>query len=580
MKKYVLPITLLSLALASCSGEGSSGGSASSIDGDEPINSEKTQLYVKNYQGGFGSKWLYEAKAKYETLHADDSYETGKKGVQIVVTNQKQYPTSADIKNDYNQVYFFESLNYINYQKDGAFADITKYVTGTNPYETDKTIESKMFDQAKDFYGIPDESGNVHYYAIPHYTGSVGIIYNKKVFDDKGYYFVDGYESKTGEAKFILSDSDTKSAGPDGKKGTYDDGLPVTYQDYYDLCTYIRGSGDVPFTHLGKNTYNYLTELAAVMACQADGATADRVSYTMDGEITAVKFNEAMTDVLKDADGNPVTEKVTVHPEKVDGKYDGYEVIRSAGKYHGMDFLHTLVEHSDVSKSDSWLYVVASNESYAHTDAQKNFVNSTFNRLPGKAGRDKNCHIAMLIDGSWWESEASDAVNALSESEKSQLDFGWMPLPRPTSDSVYDPVNPATIQSFVFMRSGLSDNISALAGDFIQYMTTDEQLRNFTKVTNTKKTYNYTIDDETYNSMSKFGQSYWNYSKNSTINLTYSRNEQFRKTLGNYYLPRRYFTTDQMSFPYTEFKTSSSETAGTYQAKMYKYYRDTVWKTI
>ncbi len=583
MKKHVLPIALFACLLASCSGEGgassSGAGSNSGGGGEETINTSKTQLYVKSYQGGFGSKWLYEAKAKYEALHANDVYEEGKKGVQVVITEQKQTPTSADIINSYHQVYFFESLNYSNMVKDGAFADITKYVTGENPYEKGKTIESKMFTQDKSFYGIPEEGGT-HYYALPHYVATMGIIYNKKVFDEKGYYFVDGYENKTGEAKFIIDDNDTKSAGPDGVKGTSDDGLPVTYDDYYALCDYIRANGNVPFTHLGKNSYNYLTELAAVTGSQAEGADMDRVSYTMDGEIEVVKFNEGLTDVKYDSNGLPETEKVTVHPDKVDGKYDGYEVQRSIGKYYGMNFLRNLINKSDVSKTDAWLYVVASSDSYSHTDAQKNFINSTFNRLPGKAGRDKNVNIAMLFDGNWWENEASDAVNSLTESERSQLDFGWMPLPRPSYSTPYDPVTVGSIESSCFMRSGLSENIASLAGDFIQYMNTDEAFVNFSKSTNSMKAFNYELDKESYSSLSKFGQSFWDYAHNSTVNLSTSRNEQFRKALGNYILSRRFFTTAQMSWPSTEFKAKSSETAGTYLAKMYKYYRDSVWTTL
>lgn len=578
MKKSLLPLALMAIALASCAVGGSDAGNSGG--GDEKINSEKTQLYVKSYQGGFGNKWLYEAKSKYEALHANDSYEEGKKGVQVVITEQKETLQSGDIKNGYHQVYFFESLNYVNMVKDGAFADITKYVTGENPYEKDKTIESKLYDQYKDFYGIPEEDGKTHYYAIPHYTASMGIVYNKKVFDEKGYYFVDGYESKTGEAKFILSDSDTKSAGPDGKKGTSDDGLPVTYQDYYDLCKYIRANGNVPFTHLGKNSYNYMTELAAVVGAQAEGGETSRVSFTMDGKVNAVKFNDDMTDVLYDANGLPQTEEVTVHPEAVNGSYDGYEVQRSEGKYYGMDFLHTLIENSDVSKSDSWLYVVAAGASYAHTDAQKNFINSTYNRLPGKAGKDKNVNIAMLFDGNWWENEASDTINGLTENERNGLDFGWMPLPRPSYSTPYSPVTTASLESHVFMKSGLSGKIADLAGDFIQYMTTDESLVSFTKSTNAPKSYKYTLDDATYEAMSKFGQSMWDYVQNSTVNLSTSRNEQFRKTLGNYILSRRFFTAGTMTWPSTQFEANSNETAGTYLAKMYKYYKDTVWKSI
>ena len=322
-------------ALAGCgnpTNDDSNGGN------NEKIDASKTQLYVMNKDGGYGNRWLYAAKAKYESPHASDSYENGKMGFQVLITDQKEQPTAVDVKNGRDMVWFQESMNYDSLMKEGAVADIMNYVTGENPYDSGKTIESKLYDSQKSFYQV-----NGSYYALPHYVAAFSINYNKKLFDDKGYYFIDGYESETGlDAKFA-GKNDKKSAGPDGQYGTSDDGLLVTYDDFYDLCNYIYGGGDVPLVWMGKNDFNYLGALIAALASRYEGAVKDNINYTMDGTIDAVKFNDGLTDVLTNDDGTVQTEKVTVYPDKVNGSYNGYEIQRMVGKYYGMDFIPNII---------------------------------------------------------------------------------------------------------------------------------------------------------------------------------------------------------------------------------------------
>jgi hypothetical protein len=47
----------------------------------EKIDSNRTQLFVFNFAGGFGVDWLKSVKARYEELHQHDKYEEGKEGI-------------------------------------------------------------------------------------------------------------------------------------------------------------------------------------------------------------------------------------------------------------------------------------------------------------------------------------------------------------------------------------------------------------------------------------------------------------------------------------------------------------------
>ena len=52
------------------------------------IDEEKTQLYVGNYNGGVGDKWLDEIIPRFEAAYADYQL-NGKTGVQVIKDSDK-----------------------------------------------------------------------------------------------------------------------------------------------------------------------------------------------------------------------------------------------------------------------------------------------------------------------------------------------------------------------------------------------------------------------------------------------------------------------------------------------------------
>ena len=128
-------------------------------DHKEEINTEATQLYVFNYGGGFGREWLDAAKQRFEALHAEDSYEEGKKGVQILIDHRKESLTSEQYKTSSNEVFFTEGVNFYDLYNGGTFLDITDAVTEPlSDIDADDTqsIEDKMYEEQRDFYGVTE----------------------------------------------------------------------------------------------------------------------------------------------------------------------------------------------------------------------------------------------------------------------------------------------------------------------------------------------------------------------------------------------------------------------------------------
>ena len=130
------------------------GGNGGNNSVTETIDTEKTQLFVRNYQGGFGNKWLYNGKEKFEKKYEGVSLEPGKTGLQVLITDKKETPNIANIKNDIYEVYFVEKVQYLYLVNQGVVADMTDAVTKPNAFESDKTIESKLTNEQKAFYGI------------------------------------------------------------------------------------------------------------------------------------------------------------------------------------------------------------------------------------------------------------------------------------------------------------------------------------------------------------------------------------------------------------------------------------------
>ena len=211
-----------------------------SHDNDDPfsekIDPAKTQIYVYNFYAGFRADWLISIKRQFEELYADYEGVNGKKGVQILMDNRKEYFTDGaiTIKSGTNEVYFTEYMYFHAPYAADAFYDMTDWLdTPLTEFGENRTVTDKMTKEQKQYFSV-DKDGTAHYYALPHYSSYEGIIYNKDLWKEKGFYFCKDYRSQVSIYDKFTSDMTNRSAGPDGESGTDDDGLPATYQDFSD----------------------------------------------------------------------------------------------------------------------------------------------------------------------------------------------------------------------------------------------------------------------------------------------------------------------------------------------------------
>ncbi len=480
----ILCVIVLVFSLTACNTNGPS----STDPANEKVDDSRTQLYVFNFAGGYGVEWLVAAKERFEELHKDDVLEEGKKGVQIIINNEKTQGNALDaqILDNRDEIYFAEHVAYYTLKSLGVLADISDAVTGDLSAFGDaagSTIEGKLSESQKDYFDIDGK-----YYGVPHYAGYSGLVYNVDLFNEKGYYFKDNYGTPVEiEDYFIYSADDTKSTGPDGQLGTDDDGLPATYEEFFILCKYIQQSGDTPIIWNGAGHTTYVNNLIDALATDHEGYEQKMLQYTLSGTATTL--------------GTIQNGEFVPDSTPTDIASDPLEVFRQEGRYNALNFVEEIVTNKYYYESTSG---GSFNSGLSHMDAQDNFL------FAGNDGETKP--IAMLCEGIWWESEASDTFNEMSNSMgaeygKMERNFALMPMPKADKEHLGKSTLMDNIFSICFMKANIAEHKRAIAIEFIKFVNSDESLKEFSAITNTPKALNYTMTDEEMSKMSPFGRS-------------------------------------------------------------------------
>lgn len=490
---------------------------------ESDFDASKSQLYVSNFDGGFGTNWLYAAIARFMEDYKDYSFEEGKKGVQVFVETHKG--TAADMANQINEVFFLENINYYDRLSKGELYDITEVVTTPlTEFGETKSIADKMYADYKDYF----LTGNGKYYALPHYQRYSAITYDVDIFDNKNLFFDE-------EGELTKKSTDTgRSKGPDNKAGTYDDGLPATYEQFYKLCDTMGVRGVDPITWSGQYAM-YTTWQVASMKADFEGPNETKLFYAFDSE----KYGDAkkLIDTI-DSNGN-----ITYKAPTTITKNNGYEMYNSAGIYYAIDFLNTLVNKGYATSSSY-------NGTTSHVGAQANFLMS----------RDTATRpIGMLIEGNYWVNESDTTFEKLesrygSSRSLQERRLALMPYPKATEDQLGDPL---TLLDHAYSLACINAKIDAkkveLATTFLRYLHTDESLAEYIKVSHTTKPFDFEdsdILDDLYNSLDPYTKSELTLIQNGTTVLPQDSSEFFYKNYNAFKFDMA-FQTNQYTSPVT-----------------------------
>lgn len=524
MKRSKITKTLLAFALAAATAVAAVGcGDRPSDDSVKTsINETKTQLHVRYYQGGAGRNWMDNIVAKFEEAYANKSFEEGKTGVQIVPDYDKSGFSDSDVKESFNEVFMGE-INYYKFVSSDVMLDITDLVKGNAVEGPDKkesvTIESKLRKDQQNFYYIGEE-GNKKYYGLPSYETSMNLNYNVSVFENKNLYFAEGTDGTTetwDEAKlkskdvedlFVKTKNAKKSKGPDGKEGTYDDGLPATYNDFQALLTCMVRRGVVPFIWNGTST-DYLTGLANEMWANNEGYDQMMLNMSFEGTATnLIEMDENGNMVMEN--GSPKLRAATEITPK-----NAYELHSQKGLYDAVRFVKMMMgttEETNPARGNTYAYKDSMKMEYRST--QDYFINGK------EKGKTNGQDIAMMVEGTWWESEARSNFVSEEDRKSDERKFAILPLPKATyADVGKNNTKISERNTVAFINKKCDPSIVPVAKEFLKFIYSDSAMNDFSKDTDMLFAMNYKLTDETLAAMSNYGRSVYEVTRGENTDM-------------------------------------------------------------
>lgn len=470
---------------------------------------DEVVVKVWNFDGGVGNSWLDQevvgsAAQRFMEKNKDREFANGKKGVYIDVYADKNDPLNTITTSEYS-VFFLEGLAYNNLAN-GIALSIDDVVTGSNPYESGKTIESKMTSDVQAALKAYDG----HYHVIPHYQSYDSLTYNKTLFIDNNFYFA-AKESDYANTNpsdpaygFIKNEDCEKTVGPDGVKGTSDDGLPSSIDELIRLCEYIKAKGKTPFIWFNGFNKAYQQKLTNALWVAMEGYNGAMSQFTFDskGEETTIitSFND--NDTYN-------TEKVVIT------EANAWKVFQQESRYHALRFCEYMFSDSNNFHADA-------TGSASHTDVQKDFMKD---------------EVAMLIEGTYWLNEATDAQTFVDYPALKDVEVAYMPLPVQGTGSVTEGKGKAPVlidahSSFAFINANTAtkhdETVLQVAKEFLQFCYTDESLVDFNVDSSVTRGLTYTLGDRA-SELSDYAKSVWDAKESGFVVNPISANTIFVK---------------------------------------------------
>ena len=593
----------------------------------EEIDETKTQLYVSYLDQGVGREYIEAIGRQFEIDFAEKSFEEGKTGVQVLYNPNTDINAASfyesSIEGDTYNVYFTEYINYKQWAS--KFMDVTDImnapaITGYNAQTGEYTTETKAIKDKVDpvlleFLNVSNGTTK-EYRGLPFYLAIKSVNYNADLWDEKGFYLCSApsdyvanaikngtdlnvayanYNTALangllfGNAKGEVKIGDQLvavglSAGPDGKFGTFDDGFPATFDEFYALCNHIVTSEVVPFIWTGANA-GYADMITQSIFTNDLGVERAKTYYTLNGTMdNLVKFVDGKAQF--DANGNPVIDEPYTFNG---GATDGYEMMRTASKYYALQFAQK------IATTSTWTHS-ACYDSTSQSEAQNKYLTEGFT----KAGKP----IAMLMDGAWWQAEANATFESMkladSKWAKENRKFGVMSLPYANIETYASKVQNGEKNLIVtendsvcFINNNIDKNSPQyeVSKVFMSYFNSDDMAGLFTAKTNMLRALDIDLTtNKYYDQISPYGKSFVDYKNGVDIMFPYTTNKLMNDN-------RNYFKNSRDGWQFQAFSetmgeqwkaidtihtyfTSKSIDGKHYYEAIYNYFKTIAWPQL
>ena len=474
----------LALGLAAVLSVGVAAGCGNGNIGKDEDSSKITQISFRQWGGTASSTdWLQQAADRFAAEKANEPYESGKKGVKVEISTNKDSDYTSSIP-DYDILMDENSANIYDMQTRGYLADIDDLVKGLQ-----SKIEPQLLPKLKGADG--------KYYGLPHYSYDVSISYNVDLFKSENLYIaapgeesVVNYKSSllpdsSAGVNFVFNENTKKSCGPNGIPNDYDDGLPSSLEEFIVLCDYIKNKKQInPFAISditgGANYAFMLIESLWAGMVGTDAMKATNCNFT-DAEVEVVKEGALSYDgtLLNTGIKMPQTETVVLSDD------NGYRMYDMSARYYALSFL-------ELAKNKGWF----KNQQMTNTKAQEFFVLGNYNA-------NDNDRCAMLVDSTFWYGEAVSGgtlTKYKSLSGGKEANVSMMPMPVQLTGQVTEGngKKPTVIDTsatvFVNKRVEKNEGLFRAVKEFIEFLYSDAELKAFTETSKLTMNLKYDYD--------------------------------------------------------------------------------------
>ena len=474
----------LALGLAAVLSVGVAAGCGNGNIGKDEDSSKITQISFRQWGGTASSTdWLQQAADRFAAEKANEPYESGKKGVKVEISTNKDSDYTSSIP-DYDILMDENSANIYDMQTRGYLADIDDLVKGLQ-----SKIEPQLLPKLKGADG--------KYYGLPHYSYDVSISYNVDLFKSENLYIaapgeesVVNYKSSllpasSAGVNFVFNENTKKSCGPNGIPNDYDDGLPSSLEEFIVLCDYIKNKKQInPFSISditgGANYAFMLIESLWAGMVGTDAMKATTCNFT-DAEVEVVKEGALSYDgnLLNTGIKMPQTETVVLSDD------NGYRMYDMSARYYALSFL-------ELAKNKGWF----KNQQMTNTKAQEFFVLGNYNA-------NDNDRCAMLVDSTFWYGEAVSGgtlTKYKSLSGGKEANVSMMPMPVQLTGQVTEGngKKPTVIDTsatvFVNKRVEKNEGLFRAVKEFIEFLYSDAELKAFTETSKLTMNLKYDYD--------------------------------------------------------------------------------------
>ncbi len=433
-----------------------------------------TTLIIGVSQDGIGRAWLDAVVEEFKkenpdiNVHVDDK-ESEYDRVNLIV-NIKKNREDLYFTNDYIAQNFVQNDGNSEY-----LVDITDIVTEGG----ENSIHSKIYNDVKAYHNYGTEE-SPKYYSLPYFMSFAGLVYNKDVFTTNNLYNLPLYKGFDGQRN-----TGDENFGPDGVEGTFDDGLPSTWEDMKTLITYMAGQSITPFTW-SKADYRNL--LMYNVWASYEGANNYSTLINLNGNDT--NLGEITTNTA-------------------------YKLTAQQGRKAALTVADYITSNVEFYSSDAFLSTQDSKK------ALLEYVSSN----PRSVKKSEGEPIAFLIEGTWWENEANQEYFGLVEKSYGKefgygkQNFGFLPFPKfigtegiedQTNDKIMLLGGDTSISTTGCFINKASTKID-MAKKFIKFMYTDKMLNLFSKTTGAFFPLEYNLEKSVYDGFTQFTKSVYDF---------------------------------------------------------------------